>query len=354
MRHVVAAPDKFRGTATAAEVAAAVSAAATGAGWTCDEAPVADGGEGLLDALASLGGSVRSATVHGPLGARVEAAWRYAGSTAIIEMARASGLLLAGGSSGNDPMSASTTGTGELIDAAVRAGARRVIIGVGGSATTDGGQGALLALEPHGRLAGVELIVACDVTTKFVDAAEEFAPQKGATPAQVALLRRRLERLAGDYAAAAGVDIAAMPGSGAAGGLAGGLASIGAKLVPGFDLVADLINLDQRIEDADLVVTGEGLLDEWSFNGKAVGGVVQLAADAGVPCLVIAGDVAREPRGGVTEAFAALRPPPVALVERFGRDRAMQDPAACVLEVVASELGRRDGGRDGGRAGEPL
>jgi glycerate kinase len=334
MPHVVAAPDKFRGTATAGQAAAAIADAAVAAGWTCDQAPVADGGEGLLEALAARGGTRRSMTVHGPLGAPVKAEWLLSGSTAVIEMARASGLTLAGGAEANDPMTASTTGTGELIVAAAGAGARRIVVGVGGSATTDGGQGCLAALEPRSRLAGIELVVACDVTTSFVDAAAEFAPQKGASPAEVKLLRRRLERLAADYRRQTGVDVTALPGAGAAGGLAGGLATIGATLVPGFELVADLIGLADRLGGADLVVTGEGLLDEWSFRGKAVGGVVELAGEAGVDVLVVAGEVFGEVLGD--QPVDA-----VALVERFGRERSLADTAACITEVVLGELTRR-------------
>ena len=160
MPHLVAAPDKFRGSASAPAIADAVEWAAHEAGWTCDKAPVADGGEGLLDALAAhLPGTRKRTRVHGPLGALVEAEWLLAGRTAVIEMARASGLVLAGGPDGNDPLDASTVGTGELILAAVGAGARRVIVGLGGSATTDGGRGAL-GVVTAGRLAGVELVVA--------------------------------------------------------------------------------------------------------------------------------------------------------------------------------------------------
>src|SRR6202011_2178639 len=155
--------------------------------------------------------------------------WLLAGRTAVIEMARASGLLLAGGPDGNDPMNATTRGTGELIAAAPAAGARRIIVGLGGSATTDGGHGALDVLRD--RLRGVELVVACDVTTRFADAAAEFCPQKGASPAQVALLQRRLERLADDYRTTTGVDVSELAGAGAAGGLAGGLATLGATLI---------------------------------------------------------------------------------------------------------------------------
>jgi glycerate kinase len=325
MPHVVAAPDKFRGTATAKQAAGAIAQAAVAAGWTCDQVPVADGGEGILDVL---DGQARQARVHDPLGNLIDAEWRLDGSTAFVEMARASGLALVGGAANNDPIRANTTGTGELIAAAVLAGARRILVGVGGSATTDGGLATLRVLEPHSRLHGVRLVIACDVQTKFLDAAAIFSPQKGATPAQVALLARRLERLAQVYEEDFGVDVRPLVGGGAAGGLAGGLAVIGAELVPGFEVVADAVELEDRIEGADLVVTGEGFLDEQSFNGKAVGGVVGLAAEAGVPVFVVAGDGAGE------------HPVPyVSLVERFGRQRALGDTVACIQEAVLERLG---------------
>lgn len=332
----MAAPDKFRGTASAREVAAAISRGVHDydSGWGTDEAPVADGGEGILDVL---GGNPRTARVVGPLGEVVEAEWRMLDTrppTAVIEMARAAGLDLAGGAEWNDPLRASTTGVGQLVMAAVAAGVRRVVIGVGGSATTDGGQGCLDALEPRARLSGVDLVVACDVTTTFVDAARVFAPQKGATEKQVTLLTRRLERIAQLYEETYGIDVRDLPGSGAAGGLAGGLAAVGARLVPGFDFVADAIGLADRIERADVVITGEGFLDEQSFHGKAVGGVAALAADAGVPVLVIAGDVYEGADAGAIDGEVHI----VSLVERFGAERAMGDVAACVSEVVAAEL----------------
>ena len=202
---VVAALDKFRGTATAAEACAAVGSACWERGHDVDELPMSDGGEGLLEVL---GGSNRTSRVAGPLGAPVEAAWRMAQRTAVIEMARASGLELAGGPDGNDVLQATTTGTGQLIDRALEEGARRIIVGLGGSATTDGGLGALDALRSPARLRTVELEVACDVRTRFVDAAAVFAPQKGASPAQVGLLTARLVRLAQRYADEYGVDVA--------------------------------------------------------------------------------------------------------------------------------------------------
>ena len=325
---MVAAPDKFRGTVSAHGVAEAVARAAAAAGWTCDTAPVADGGEGTLEVL---GGANRRATVTGPLGDPVDAPWRCAGGEAVLEMAVASGLELVGGPPGNDPVAASTHGTGELVAAALDAGCRRVVLGVGGSASTDGGLGAVRALEPLSRLRSVELVVACDVRTTFVDAARVFAPQKGATPAQVELLRRRLERLAQLYEQSYGVDVRALPGSGAAGGLAGGLAAVGARLVPGFEVVAEQIDLVERLEEADLVVTGEGFLDDQSFDGKAVGGVAELAASTGVPVLAVAGEV----------LDGVVVPPgveAVSLVARFGMDRAVRDTLTCVEEVVVDHL----------------
>ncbi len=332
---VVAAPDQFRGTAGAAEVAAAVSRAAGAAGAWCDVAPVADGGEGTLEAL---GGSVRVTTVRGPLGDPVAAEWRMQpDGTAVVEMARASGLTLVGGPRANDPLRASTAGTGELIAAALDAGAHRVVVGAGGSASTDGGLAALTALNPRRRLhTGVEVVVACDVDTLFVDAAQVFAPQKGATPAQVALLRRRLERLAQIYVRDYGVDVRDEPGSGAAGGLAGGLAAAGASLVPGFDLVAEAVSLTERIAAADLVVTGEGTLDAESFDGKPVGAVVGLAVAAGVPVLLVAGEVLA---GELPELAPSVEV--VSLVARFGRDRALADVAGCVEEVVGTRFRER-------------
>jgi glycerate kinase len=290
--------------------------------------PVADGGEGTL---AVLGGPNRVTRVTGPLGDPVDAAWRLDGHTATIEMATASGLMLAGGPDTNDALDATTYGTGELVLAALEAGARRIIVGVGGSATTDGGLGALRAIGSKARLRGIDVIVACDVTTTFVGAATDFAGQKGATPKQVELLERRLERLAETYITDYGVDVRAIAGSGAAGGLAGGLAAIGATLVEGFEVVADRIGLEDRLEYAALVVTGEGYLDEQSFQGKAVGGVLELARSAGVDALVVVGEVdkaARVPPGV----------PVVSLVESVGRERAMAETAAVVEEVVRDYL----------------
>ena len=241
---VVAAVDKFRGTVTAAEVASAIGRACRELGHDCDEVPLADGGEGLLDVL---GGADRRTVVTGPLGEPVEAAWRLHRGVAVIEMAQASGLALVGGAAGNDAMGATTAGVGELIEHALAAGARRIIVGLGGSATTDGGLGAVRAIRSPERLRCVELLIACDVSTRFRDAAVVFGPQKGASAAEVAMLTDRLDHLADVYATEFGVDVTALPGAGAAGGLAGGLAALGGVIVPGFDLVAGEVGLGDRI-----------------------------------------------------------------------------------------------------------
>jgi glycerate kinase len=321
---VLAAPDKFRGTASAAEIAAAVADAAAAVSASCDTAPMADGGEGTLDAL---GGPNRRSVVTGPLGEPVTAPWRLSRGVAVIEMALASGLALAGGATGNDPVNATTAGTGELIAEAVGAGARRVVVAVGGSATTDGGLGAVRALPSPARMSGVEVIVACDVHTAFVDAAAVFGPQKGASPVQIELLTRRLRTLTEMYERDFGVDVAAMPGAGAAGGLAGGLAARGASLVDGFEVVADEIGLRERISNADVAVTGEGRYDATSLEGKVVGGVAALAAPSGTPVLAVVGSC--DPSVPVPESVQV-----VDLTARFGSQRALADPCRCVREAL--------------------
>jgi len=285
---------------------------------------MADGGEGTL---AALGGANRTRTVTGPLGDPVEAAWRLNGETAVIEMAEASGLALVP-EGDNDPLAASTYGTGELIAFAVERGARRIVVGVGGSATTDGGLGALRAMHPLQRYRAIEIVVACDVETHFTDAARIFGPQKGASNAEIGLLTGRLERLAQVYEAEHGVDVSALPRAGAAGGLAGGLAAIGADLLGGFEVIADEVGLADALLHADLVVTGEGKLDDQSFEGKVVGGVAALAVEIDVPVLAIAGQV------------ELSKPPPlgltiVSLTERFGADASMNRTVECIESVIA-------------------
>ena len=249
---------------------------------------------------------------------------------------------LAGGAARNDPLAASTAGTGQLIDRALAEGARRVIVGLGGSATTDGGLGAVDALRGSpARFRSVELEVACDVRTRFVDAAAVFAPQKGASPAQVGLLTARLSQLAQRYRDELGVDVTELVGGGAAGGLAGGLAALGGRIVPGFELVAEHVELPEQIAAADAVVTGEGYLDAQSLEGKVVGGVCELAAAAGTPVVVIAGDA--DP-----DVVADLEGPGVSvvsLVARFGATRPFDEPRWCIEHAALDALrgARADG-----------
>jgi len=331
---VVCCPDKFRGSLSAPEAAAAMRAGVKRAGESSVAVvPLADGGEGTLEALLhARGGSARPVMVTGPTGKRVQATLGILpGSVAVVEAAQAAGIALVDGP--NDPLQATSRGVGELIAAAQRGGAREIIVGVGGTACTDGGLPALDAL--GWSLAGLKVTVACDVTTAFVDAAADFGPQKGATPAQVALLERRLSRLSSLYQQRCGVDVSQLPGSGAAGGLAGGLAAIGAELVPGFEVVAEATRLDQLLEDAEVVLTGEGQLDQSSLEGKVVGNVVDLAKEYAVPhCGVIVGRIA-----------PSFGPPEGAIVsDLIGRAFDEEDAfarAALLVEEAALDLGRR-------------
>ncbi len=336
MPRVVLAFDKFRGTATADELVAVGERVAAEAGWAASAVPLGDGGEGSLDVL---GGANRRTTVTGPLGDPVEAAWRLDvgpdGRVAFVEMAAASGLLVAGGAEENDPLGADTTGTGELIMTAVEAGAKTIVVLLGGSATTDGGFGALRAVNAA-RLRGVELVVACDVETRFVDAAKVFGPQKGATPAQVELLTRRLERLVQLYRDDYGVDVSGVRGAGAAGGLAGGLVALGATIRSGFDVLAEHAGLDEALEGADLVVTGEGKLDAESFNGKVVGGVTAWASEQEVPVLAVVGIV--DPSA---ERAAPAGVEVRSLTARHGGDAAMARTVELVGVEIAAALAAR-------------
>jgi glycerate kinase len=221
------------------------------------------------------------------------------------------------------------------VDAARRAGASRIVVGVGGSATTDGGLGAVDAL--GWSLGGVEVTVACDVTTRFLDAARQYGPQKGASDAQVELLTRRLARLADTYRARTGVDVESLDGAGAAGGLAGGLAALGARLEPGFDVVAHAAGLDDAFEGVTMVLTGEGRTDVTSFEGKVVGSVLEWAAELGVEArAVVAGQMTDEAR----EELSVLGARGYALVDRVWQAGEAFARAATLVEEAALEAGR--------------
>ena len=279
------APDSFKGTFSAPEVAAAIAAGLRAGGREADEMPVADGGEGTMQAIVSaLGGEVRTITASDPLGRPVEASFALlADGRGIVETAQASGLGLVAESE-RDAWAASTRGTGELIAAAVEAGAERVIVTVGGSATTDGGAGALEALEEAG--VTVELDVLCDVRTPFEQAPSVFGPQKGAGPEMVKRLEQRLDELAARLPR----DPRSVPMTGAAGGLSGGLwARHGANLQHGASFVLDTIGFDERMRGAAFVVTGEGRIDSQTLQGKIVGELATRCRQGGVACHALVG-----------------------------------------------------------------
>jgi glycerate 2-kinase len=289
VRRLVAAPDKFRGTATAAEVATAIASGARAAGWNVDRFALSDGGEGFIDAL---GGTRRVETVRGPLGDAVTARWTLDDDgTAYVESAQAVGRALLRRPRGDDPLRASTYGVGELLAAAIAAGAARVVVGCGGTSSTDGGLGCIDALEDHGLLdaiSDVPIVAAVDVDVLFLEAPSQFGPQKGASPQQVAELDDQLAELAARYLTRFGIDVRSVEGSGAGGGLAGGLVALGAEVVRGARLVAGKLGLPRALEHATLVVTGEGRLDAATLRGKVVEEV--LATAPALDALVVVGE----------------------------------------------------------------
>jgi glycerate kinase len=366
---VLVAPDKFKGTLTAEEAAQAIAQ-----GWErgdpaaeVEAVPMADGGEGTLDALvAALGGERFTREVTGPRGDPVEAEFAVVptegGSLGVVEMARASGLALISPPR-RDPKRTTTRGTGELILAACRSGVDRGLVCIGGSATNDGGAGMAQAvgvrlldsrgadLGPGGAalldLAAVDMstldpsvgavsfVVATDVDNPLVGpdgASAVYGPQKGATPEDVALLDQALGHLAAVIHRDLGLDIRNVPGAGAAGGLGGGLmAFLGARLRPGVDVVMEAVHLRERVEETDLVVTGEGMFDEQSLHGKTPAGVLRVAEEFRVPAVVLCGQKRADHSGA--RVFA--------LADRFGLDAAMERTRLLLQDLaaeVASEL----------------
>lgn len=283
---MLVAPDAFKGTFTAAAVAAAVAAGARAAGVDAVELPLADGGEGTMDALlAAFGGERRSAVVTDPFGRPLKAEFALLadGATAVVETAQASGLSTVADYE-RDAWVASTGGTGELIVAAAKTGATRVLVAVGGSATTDGGRGAIDVLDAAGIQVDIDAL--CDVETTWEDCARIFGPQKGGDPRTIARLERRLEILAGE----APRDPRGVPRTGCAGGLSGALwAWCGARLLPGAATVMDAVGFDEQLATADLVITGEGRLDEQTAAGKVAAEVGRRCAEAGVSCHAFVG-----------------------------------------------------------------
>ncbi|MFC5816361.1 glycerate kinase [Nonomuraea harbinensis] len=328
VQHVLVAPDKFKGSLTAAEVAATVAAAL---GVPAVELPVADGGDGTVDAAVAAGFDRVTVRVTGPTGEPVDASYARRGETAVVELAEASGLRRL--PAGPEPLTATSHGTGELIADAVKQGATRVVLGLGGSACTDGGAGMVQALGarlldaggrelPRGGAAlrdldrvdvsgfldvsGVAFVVASDVDNPLLGphgAAAVYGPQKGATPEQVTLLDAALGRLAAvatrTHGLAGAVEhddtpramgVAGAPGAGAAGGVGfAALAFLHADIRPGIDYLLDLLGFHQHVKGARLVITGEGSLDEQTLRGKAPAGVARAAAAAGVPVVAVCG-----------------------------------------------------------------
>lgn len=302
---VLVAPDKFKGSLTgvqAAEaIAAGVLAASPAAGVILR--PIADGGEGTVDAAVAASFRRLTATVSGPLGSPVEAAFAVRDDLAVMELAQACGLQLLG--ERPEPLRSTSRGGGELLRAAVDAGARRVVLGVGGVACTDGGVGMLEALgaaftdnsvdlaPAREAVRGIEVVLASDVDNPLLGphgAARVYGPQKGATPEEVELLEARLQHLV-DLTGA--TDVAVAPGAGAAGGVGfGAMLGLGAQQRPGFEVLAELTGLSEVLETTDLVITGEGSLDEQSLRGKAPVALARMAAARGIPVVALCGRVA--------------------------------------------------------------
>ncbi len=339
MTRVLVAPGTFKGTLPAYDVARAVALGLRRARPDVDVEclPVADGGDGTLDAVVSAGFVRVPVTVTGPTGEPVGTAYARRGTTAVVEMADACGLeRLPGGVLA--PLTASSRGLGEAMAAALDAGCRELVVGIGGSASTDGGAGLLAALGAvtspavpdggggladvsvldlsglHPGLAGARVVVACDVDNPLTGpdgAARVYGPQKGAAPDDVVALDRALGHWADVLARSAGADHRDVPGAGAAGGVGFALVSaLGAELRPGIALTLDLLGFADRVAGADLVVTGEGSLDAQSLRGKAPVGVASAAGTAGVPVAVVCGrrllSDAELASGGIAAAYALL------------------------------------------------
>ena len=327
--HIVVAPDSYKGSVSAVEVALAMERGILTVFPSAKvrKIPIADGGEGTVEALVTAtGGQYRSNEVAGPLGERIFAAWGVLGDgkTAVIEMATASGLPLVPADR-RDPRKASSYGTGELIRAALDAGLRQIMIGIGGSATNDAGAGmaralgarflaadgsqladggaalaALVGIDLSGldsRLQETEITVACDVDNPLCGprgASAVFGPQKGATPEIVAQLDAALGRFAEYAQQVTGRDVAGLPGAGAAGGLGAGLMFFTrAQLKPGIEIVLDTVNFSTVVKDADYVITGEGRTDFQTAFGKAPVGVAKVAKMSGVPVFCLSGGLGK-------------------------------------------------------------
>ena len=372
MRKIVIAPDSFKGSVAAREVADSAERAVREVFPACEvvKIPLGDGGEGTMDALlAALGGKRVSCRARDPLSRPLWADYAILedGRTAIVEMARASGLPLLAPAE-RDPSRATTYGTGELIRDALERGCRRFLLAIGGSATNDGGTGLLRALgyrfldrrgeelEPRGatlaRIAAVDpsgvspalreasFTVACDVDNPLYGergAAEVFARQKGADDAMVRMLDAGLRNYARVIERATGTRVDELPGAGAAGGLGAGLvAFLGAELKPGIQMVLEATRFDERIQGADLIITGEGKLDRQTCMGKAPWGVSRAATRQGIPVIALGGSVEDTPllnqRGFL--AVLSILPAPVSLERAMDKDFTLQNIQRTVEQAL--------------------
>lgn len=357
MPRILIAPDKFKGSLSASEVAETLRDAllARRADLEVVTVPVADGGDGTLEAAVAAGYERVPVTATGPTGEPVGTAYARRGDVALVEMADVSGLSrLPGGRL--SAVTATSRGAGELVAAAIDAGCRRIVVGIGGSACTDGGAGMVQALggrlrDRHGldltygggALSGlvdvdlsglhpglreVEVVVACDVDNPLTGphgAAAVYGPQKGASAADVVALDLALAHWADVVAAATGVDLRESPGAGAAGGIGfAALSLLGARLSPGIDLVLELVGFHDLVRGADLVVVGEGSLDEQTLHGKAVAGVASVAHVAGARVVAVCGrrtlDDVQLQAAGIDAAYALVDVEP--------------DPAVCMADAA--------------------
>lgn len=371
MTRVLVAPDKFKGSLTATEVAEAVRRGLVAGAGSADRhriecLPVADGGDGTLSAVIAAGFERAPTEATGPVGELVLTAWARRGETAVVEMADVSGLgRLPGGLL--QPMTATSRGTGELVAAALDAGVDRIVLGIGGSACTDGGAGLLQALGArlldadgrdigpggealagiaavdlaglHPRLPDVDIVVACDVDNPLTGptgAAATYGPQKGADPEQVRILDRGLARFADVVATTTSHDLRDVAGAGAAGGVGfAAVAVLGARLEPGIELLLDLLEFERHLRGVDLVIVGEGSLDRQSLHGKAPVGVARRAATAGATVVAVCG-VSELDRADLAGAgIAAVYP--LADVEP-DPDISIRDAARLLEELAAERL----------------
>ena len=348
---VLVAPDCYGDSLSAVEAAAAIAT-----GWTRSRpgdmfivAPQSDGGPGFVEVLGSRLGETRRLQVWGPLDTTVEAQWVFdvGSATAYLECAQACGLaLLNGPPTPETAMAADSNGVGQLIDEALRVGATQIVVGLGGSACTDGGKGMITqlgGLDPARRkLADVELIAASDTEYPLLGpwgAARVFGPQKGADPATVIALEARLTAWAAELDAAAGREVSAEPGAGAAGGIGAGLLALGGRCESGAEIIAEHTHLDDELESADMIVTGEGRFDEQSLHGKVVGFLAAAARPLGIPVIVLAGQLGLDNTATRSSGIMSA----LSIAEYAGSVRLAQADAANQLMGLASQVAARLG-----------